>query len=227
MSLTAWHGTSRARAEGVSEEEGGGKCSEITFSMPTPAQGMEPGSGLLAGTVWALSAPLGTASHLEVLSTWQDQASKGSCKGATEQQSTHAHTRVPVLTSMLAQLHAGRMALASLVSLSTCRPCWADARALPCPHTSCIHLLSAPAHCITVVNASAGSRCQCWVGLELVLSALSIPDPILPTATSKSKLCQLSLGRRGQCIRRKSPVNDELTAPLSEMLFILSQKGVI
>lgn len=34
VSLTARHGTSRAGADGASEEDGGGKCSEITFLCP-------------------------------------------------------------------------------------------------------------------------------------------------------------------------------------------------
>ena len=60
-----------------------------------------------------------------------------------------------------------------------------------------------------------------------MLRALSIPDPTLLAAARESELRQLSLGRRGQRIRRKSPVINELTAPLSKTLFIFSQKGAV
>lgn len=54
--------------------------------------GMEQGLGSLAGTAWVLSVPLGTASDLEVLRTWQDQASRSNPDGTSEQyQPTCAH----------------------------------------------------------------------------------------------------------------------------------------
>lgn len=146
--------------------------------------GKKQGLGSLAGTAWVLSAPLGTASDLKVLRTRQDQASRSNPYGTTE--------RYHCVCSS-AQLHVCR-----IVPANSARPACLQTTTgrCPCPFTSSTRLLSPPSHSISVANASAGSRCQRWAGSELVLSALSIPDPILPTAASESELYQLSLGRR-------------------------------
>ena len=120
---------------------------------------MEPGLGPLAGTAWVLSAPKGTANNLKVLSTRQDQASKAALEGATEQQSTHARTCVPVLTCILAQLHTGRMAPASLAFPAHVQIPGAGvvSHALWCPRTSCTHLLSSPSPLhLRAADASVG-----------------------------------------------------------------------
>lgn len=54
MLLAAQHGTDRAGAESASEENRGGKCSEITFSTLPPAPGMEPGLRPCLGALSAL-----------------------------------------------------------------------------------------------------------------------------------------------------------------------------
>lgn len=54
-----------------------------------------------------------------------------------------------------------------------------------------------------------------------------VPQASQTPSSCGGELRQLSLGRRGRRIRRKSPIINEITAALSKMLFILSQKGAI
>lgn len=59
------------------------------------------GLGTLGWHCLGALSPQGTSSDLKLLNTRQVQASRGSPDGATEQQSTHARSRVPALTCML------------------------------------------------------------------------------------------------------------------------------
>lgn len=104
------------------DKDGGGKCSEITFSIPAPAPGMELGLGPLAGTAWVLSAHKGSAGDLKLSSTWQDKAA------LTVPLSSRAPMHAPLClclpASLCSYVQAGQCRQAEL-SLPVCRPCQA------------------------------------------------------------------------------------------------------
>ena len=74
--------------------------SRLFHPLPSPRVGSA--SGLLSGTVWVLSGPLGATSDLKVLSTHQDQACKGSRKVPL---SSRALTHAPMCLCSPARSH--------------------------------------------------------------------------------------------------------------------------